>query len=213
LNIPLTLKYAGRHALKRNALVTRWCEDLVSRECADPAIHQLRQAELLAQVFRAACRIPAYAQYAALAAGRDPYASLIEIFPIIDKATLLERRQVFLPHGRLPGSRFNVAATSGSTGTPLDVYRSLGSMLREEAFHLQHWRWAGWQRGQRQAVLRGDTVVPIGQRQPPYWFRDTAGGQLVLSTRHLNEETAVLFARELDRFGVTQLRAYPSAAY
>jgi len=213
VDISLTLKYAGRHALKRNALVTRWCEDLVSRECADPAVHQLRQAELLAQVLRAAGRIPAYAPYAARASGRDPLAYLIDNFPIIDKTALLERRQEFLPDGRLPGSRFNIAATSGSTGTPLDVYRTLGSMLREEAFHLQHWRWAGWRRGERQAVLRGDTVIPIDQRQPPYWFRDTAGGQLVLSTRHLNEETAVLFARELDHFGVTQLRAYPSAAY
>jgi phenylacetate-CoA ligase len=213
VNIPLTLKYAGRHALKRNALVTRWCEELVSRECADPAVHRIRQAELLAEVFRAARRIPAYAPHAARAGARDPYSSLVETFPIVDKTTLLERRADFLPGGRAVGSRFNVAATSGSTGTPLDVYRSFGSMLREEAFHLQHWRWAGWQRGERQAVLRGDTVVPMDQNRPPFWFHDPVGGQLVLSTRHLDENTAVLFAGALDQFGVTQLRAYPSAAF
>ncbi len=215
MNIPLTLKYAGRHALKRNALVTRWCEELVSRECADPVVHQLRQAELLGQVLRGARRIPGYARYAAGAPERDPQDFLVGNFPIIDKATLLERRMEFLPFGRAPGtgSRFNVAATSGTTGTPLDVYRSFESMLREEAFHLQHWRWAGWRRGQRQALLRGDTVVPIDRQQPPYWFHDSVGGQLVLSTRHLGESTAVLFARALDHYGVTQLRAYPSAAY
>lgn len=212
MNIPLTLKYAGRHALKRNALVTRWCEELVSRECADPAVHRLRQAELLGQVFRAARRIPAYSSYASRMNGGDPHAFLTGTFPIIDKATLLERRAEFMP-ASMAASRFNVAATSGSTGTPLDVYRSFGSMLREEAFHLQHWRWAGWQRGDRQAVLRGDMVVPIDQRHPPFWFHDTVGGQLVLSTRHLDEDTAALFARALDQFGVTQLRAYPSAAY
>lgn len=212
MKIPLTLKYAGRHALKRNALVTRWCDDLVSRESADPVVHRLRQSELLSEVFRAARRIPAYAPYANGAGERDPHALLAD-FPIIDKAALLARREEFFPDGRLPASRYNVAATSGSTGTPLDVYRSVASMLREEAFHLQHWRWAGWKYGQRQAVLRGDMVIPIDQRQPPYWFRDTAGGQLVLSTRHLDEHTAVLFAREIDHFGVTQLRAYPSAAY
>jgi phenylacetate-CoA ligase len=215
VNIPLTLKYAGRHALKRNALVTRWCDDLISRECVDPVVHQLRQAELLGHVFRAARRIPAYTPYAAGAPERDSLAFLVENFPIIDKAILLERRTEFLPHGRVPGpgSRFNVAATSGTTGTPLDVYRSFESMLREEAFHLQHWHWAGWRRGQRQALLRGDTVVPIDRRQPPFWFHDSVGGQLVLSTRHLDEDTAVLFARALDQYGVTQLRAYPSAAY
>jgi phenylacetate-CoA ligase len=106
-----------------------------------------------------------------------------------------------------------VAETSGTTGTPLDVYRSLNSMVCEEAFHLQHWHWAGWRRGQRQAVLRGDSVVAIDRREPPFWFEDGAGDQLVLSTRHLDRHTAVSFAGELRRFGARQLRAYPSAAH
>ena len=213
MNIPLTLKYAGRHALKRNALVTRWCEELVGREGAGQAVHRIRQTELLEQVLRAARRIPAYAASAGRISPRDPLASLPDVFPIIDKSTLLARVAEFLPGGKAPDFGFNVAATSGSTGTPLNVYRSFASMLREEAFHLQHWRWAGWRRGQPQAVLRGDTVVPIDRRKPPYWFHDSVGGQLVLSTRHLDEETAVLFARALDQYGVTQLRAYPSAAF
>ena len=106
-----------------------------------------------------------------------------------------------------------MAATSGTTGTPLNVYRSFGSILWEEAFHLQHWHWAGWNRGQRQAVLRGDIVIPVERREPPFWFKDVVGGQLVLSTRHLDRQTVPLFAEELRQFGATQLRAYPSAAY
>ena len=62
-------------------------------------------------------------------------------------------------------------------------------------------------------MLRGDSVVPIGCQEPPFWFEDAAGGRLVLSTRHLDRDTAVLFASELARFGATQLCAYPSAAH
>jgi phenylacetate-CoA ligase len=105
-----------------------------------------------------------------------------------------------------------VAATSGTTGTPLDVHRSFASILWEEAFHLQHWHWAGWVPGDRQAVLRGETVVPMDRRDPPFWFKDSVGGQLVLSTRHLDRRTAPLFAEQLRQFGAKQLRAYPSAA-
>ena len=213
MDVAVILKYAGRHALKRNPWVLRQASDLMSREFASPAQHRARQQLLLERVFDDARNIPAYARHAAKAGSADRLASLRDTFPIIDKATLLRQRTDFFPGGRIPKYRSTVAATSGTTGTPLDVYRSFGSILWEEAFHLQHWQWAGWVRGQRQAVLRGEIVIPIDQREPPFWVKDTVGGQLVLSTRHLDRQTAVRFAEELQAFGATQLRAYPSAAY
>lgn len=209
----MILKYAGRHVLKRNPWVLGWCAELMSRETALPEVHRVRQESLLDCVFNNAKRIPAYASVARTAPGQDRLAFLRDRFPIIDKASLLERRTDFFPDGKAPTLRSMVAATSGTTGTPLDVYRSFGSILWEEAFHLQHWHWAGWKRGQRQSVLRGDMVIPVDRRDPPFWFKDSAGGQLVLSTRHVDRRTAPLMADELRIFGATQLRAYPSAAY
>jgi phenylacetate-CoA ligase len=206
------LKYAGRHLLKRNPWVLGRCAELVSRETADPGVHRARQEKLLGHILARAQRIPAYARYARHTPDRDRLARLSDAFPVIDKATLLARPTDFFPAGR-PSRLTTVAATSGTTGTPLDVHRTFGSILWEEAFHLQHWHWAGWRRGERQAVLRGDIIIPIAQREPPFWVTDHVGGQLVLSTRHLDRRTAPLFARELQRFGATQLRAYPSAAY
>jgi phenylacetate-CoA ligase len=213
VDVAVILKYAGRHALKRNPWVIRQAADLASREFAGPEQHHARQDYLLERVLHSARDIPAYAYHAGRVSGRDRLASLADVFPIIDKTTLLRQRSDFFPGGKIPRYRSTVAATSGTTGTPLDVYRSLGSILWEEAFHLQHWNWAGWNRGQRQAVLRGEIVIPTERRAPPFWFRDPVGGQLVLSTRHLDRRSAPLFAEELRDFGATQLRAYPSAAY
>jgi len=207
------LKYAGRHVLKRNPWVLGWCAELMTRETAPAAFHRSRQEVLLESVFDNARRIPAYAPVAKTSSAKDRLSFLRDRFPIIDKATLLGRRTDFFPDGKAPTLRSTVAATSGTTGTPLDVYRSFGSILWEEAFHLQHWHWAGWKRGKRQSVLRGDIVVPVDRRDPPFWFKDSAGGQLVLSTRHVDRRTAPLMAEELRKFGATQLRAYPSAAY
>ena len=213
MSVALQFKYASRHAIRRNPWVFRWCDDLVSRERADPGLHRASQEKLLGDLLRASARVPAYARLAA----RVPKGRLLDYvrdaFPLIDKSTLLSREGEFFSGGRKPTHSSVVAQTSGTTGTPLDVYRSLRSILREEAFHLQHWHWAGWRRGQPQAVLRGDMVVPMDRDRPPFWFEDTAGKQLVLSTRHLGRSTASAFARELRRFGPVQLRAYPSAAY
>jgi phenylacetate-CoA ligase len=213
VDVAVIFKYAGRHALKRNPWVLRQAADLASREFTEPAQHRARQNYLLEQVIRSARDIPAYAYHAGKAGSGDALAALSDAFPIIDKSMLLRQRSDFFPGGKIPRYRSTVAATSGTTGTPLDVYRSLGSILWEEAFHLQHWNWAGWNRGQRQAVLRGEIVIPVGKREPPFWVRDPVGGQLILSTRHLDRRTAPLFAEELRQFDATQLRAYPSAAY
>ena len=213
MQVPPTLKYTVRHALKRNPWVLRRCAELISRERVHPTVHRARQEARLAQLFRHARHAPAYAQ-AAQAPERDRLGFLRSAFPIIDKTSLLRAQSNYFPHGRIPAwYRAIVAETSGTTGTPLNVYRSLGSTLTEEAFQLQHWHWAGWRSGWRQAVLRGEIVVPVERREPPFWFEDRAGGQLVLSTRHLDRQTAGLFAAQIARFGPTQLRAYPSAAY
>jgi phenylacetate-CoA ligase len=210
--VPLKLKYALRHAMKRIPLVSRWCAELQARERTDPGNHRFRQRQLLERLYQDVRRVPAYAAQASQPHG-DALAHLRDAFPIIDKAEVLRRQADFLQHGRIPRHRLTVAETSGTTGTPMDVYRSLGSMLYEEAFHLQHWQWTGWQPGQKQAVLRGDTIVPIHRGEPPFWFEDETGGQLLLSTRHLNRDTATAFAAELQRYGARHLRAYPSAAY
>jgi phenylacetate-coenzyme A ligase PaaK-like adenylate-forming protein len=209
----LSLKFAGRHAFKRNPQVLRWRKEMVEREGALPEQHRARQETLLARLFETAARTPAYERTAKRAPRRDQLGFLKDAFPVIDKSSLLRAGDAYLAGGGVPWQRFTVAATSGTTGTPLDVFRSLGSMLREEAFHLQHWGWAGWQHGDHQAVLRGDMVGPIERGKPPFWFWDSAGAQLVLSTRDLDEQRAVSFAEQIQRFGVTQLRAYPSAAY
>jgi phenylacetate-CoA ligase len=213
LTVALKLKYASRHAIRRNPWVFRWCADLVSRERADPAVHRSRQEMLVADLLRSARHVPAYAALARRAPGSGLTDYLRDAFPLIDKTTLISRQGEYFPHGRKPAHPAVVAQTSGTTGSPLDVYRSVGSILREEAFHLQHWRWAGWHRGTPQAVLRGDMVVPMDRREPPFWFEDAAGKQLVLSTRHLDRRNAGAFAEALRRFGAAQLRAYPSAAH
>ncbi len=96
---------------------------------------------------------------------------------------------------------------------PLEVFRSFDSVLWEQAFAYQHWQWAGHAPKSRQVVLRGDLVVPIEQRHPPYWLNDRVANCLYISTRHLNEFTAPVIADAIADFGARQLRAYPSAAY
>jgi phenylacetate-coenzyme A ligase PaaK-like adenylate-forming protein len=213
-DLRLVLKYGLAGAIRtRSPRVARRCAELVGRERADPALHRARAEALLARTLRAARRIPAHATLAA----RAPRAGLLEWLrdevPFMDKTSLKERRAQYYPNGGRRRPWWPLGESSGSTGSPTEVFRSFDSVLWEEAFHRQHWSWAGIGARERQAVLRGDRVKPLDEPDPPYGFEDRIGRQLVLSTRHLDERTAVDFAEAIARFGAVQLRAYPSAAY
>jgi phenylacetate-CoA ligase len=213
-DLRLALKYGVIGALRaRSPLVALRCRELVRRERSDPALRRARTEALLARTVRAALRIPAHARIAAKAPASDLLAWLASEVPIMDKAALRERREEVYPNRgrRLPW--WPRGESGGSTGSPTEVFRSLDSARWEEAFHRQHWQWAGTAADARQAVLRGDLVKPLDDREPPFWIEDRIGRQLVLSTRHLDESTAADFADALARFGAVQLRAYPSAAY
>lgn len=208
------LTYALRGLLRENLIARRRAVGLAATEGLAPPELERRQAPLLrATLLAAAERLPAYAGLR----GRVPVAGVVHAFlreavPLHGKAELLAQRARYYPHGGVPRGWWSVGKTSGSTGTPLDVFRSLDSTLWEHAAHVQHWGWAGFVQGQWQAVLRGDLVVPLEQARPPFWFADRVGRQIVVSTRHLDRANAPAIVAALKSHAPTQLRAYPSAA-
>ncbi|HEY1283620.1 MAG TPA: hypothetical protein VGE96_04000 [Steroidobacteraceae bacterium] len=104
------------------------------------------------------------------------------------------------------------AATSGTTGTPLRLRRSLSCVAYEQAvidrFVEQS---AGLAlRACRSAVLRGDDIKPIPDREPPFWRVTNGGHRLVFSANHLDETTLPHYLDALRRYSPDILFAYPS---
>jgi phenylacetate-CoA ligase len=201
-----------RHGVRRNVLARARARALGARERAPPPRLLERQAALLRATLAAArARLPAYARLPPPPPGADPASWLRAHAPIVDKAALLARRLDLYPNGGVARPWWPRGRTSGTTGTPLEVFRSVDSAIWEEAFQLQAWSWTGYRGGQRQAVLRGDAVAPLAQAAPPFWHWDRAGRQLFVSTRHLSERNAASMLDALAAAAPTLLRAYPSA--
>ena len=174
--------------------------------------HWVRQSHWLRRTLeRAAEVIPAYADLR----GRIPHQGLhdfVRTLPIVDKAMLRAERERFYPNNGRAHPWWLSGRTSGTTGTPLEIFRSYNSALWEQAFHLQHWNWAGLEPRARQVVLRGDLVVPLARRTPAFWLQDWPGHQLFVSTRHIDRNNLPFIADAIRHFGAAQLRAYPSTA-
>ena len=169
---------------------------------------------LLADTLRAATRrIPRYRGIKTTLDAGNVREALVRQFPIIEKRDLTERPAEHYPHGHASRPWTIVGRTSGTSGTPLQVFRSLKSVLWENAIVERHFRWSGYRPGMRRAFLRGDLVVPIERTAPPYWFLNRYNNQLIVSSRHLREECVGDIVEKLAEFAPFMMEAYPSTAY
>jgi phenylacetate-CoA ligase len=102
-------------------------------------------------------------------------------------------------------------ATSGTTGQPLRLKRSLQSMAIEQAMFDWMTAKAGLDFAQcKLAILRGDEIKDPNDPAPPYWV-ETGDRKIVFSSMHLNSRTFPEYARKLQAFKPDIITAYPSS--
>jgi phenylacetate-CoA ligase len=104
------------------------------------------------------------------------------------------------------------AATGGTTGIPIRLWRSLASVAAEQAFidHLHavhHVKLAH----ARVATLRPGFVKPVDDRSPPFGIQTHGGRRLVLSDLHLCKDTVDWYVGALERFRPDVVWVFPTA--
>jgi phenylacetate-CoA ligase len=195
------LSHGRLRALRRNESMSRAQLDAL-------------QATLLYKTLRAAIeRLPFYAHIRRdfpVAAAPDV---LRELFPIIGKDTLLANRDRLYPNGGARRRWQALGKTSGTTGAPLEVFRSVQSLLMEQAFVKRHWAWGGYHDGMVRATLRGELVTGVNASTPPFWFWNRYNRQLLVSSRHLTALHADAIIDRLAALAPAMLQAYPSTAF
>jgi phenylacetate-CoA ligase len=208
------VKYGLRHLVRDTLQSESRIQALLAHERSPQDQLDAEVDRLLAATLRAALRrIPRYRSLKVDFPVDDVRQVLRDCFPIIDRTDLTERSGDHYPHGSTPRPWTIVGRTSGTSGTPLQVFRSLESVLWENAVVERHFRWSGYRPGMPRAYLRGDLIVPIDQAIPPYWFLNRYNNQLIISSRHLREECVDDIIEMLQDFAPFMMEAYPSTAY
>lgn len=106
--------------------------------------------------------------------------------------------------------------TSGTTGSPLEVLYDAGTTQMTYAMLDRQYRWAGvhfGHGGDRVAVLRGNVIVPLDRKRPPFWRHNRYHNQLLLSAFHMSSANLPHYLAEIRRFGPAVLDGYPSTLY
>lgn len=129
--------------------------------------------------------------------------------PPLDKAAVAHRGHDLVAQN-IRGPRIKIN-TSGTTNTPLVIYQNLNAVIRENAFIWRQLSWAGFSMGQRRAWIRGDMVVPIEQKLPPFWRFNDSDNMLMMSSYHLSESSVGAYITALQNFDPVLIQAYPSS--
>lgn len=209
--LALAFRYGTRALYRDSWLCHRRSEELLKHETESASTGEIFARQRLAATLRSATRIiPAYRGFAEDASVDNVY-EVLKRFPVVDKEDLLKRPELYSAPRKYRYLGV-IGKTSGTSGTPLTMMRSLDSIIWEQAFFARMFRSSGVPAKARRALLRGDHVIPFSQDHPPFWFHNLANRQLVLSTRHLKPQFLPYYIDELKRFGPAMLEAYPSAA-
>lgn len=102
--------------------------------------------------------------------------------------------------------------TSGTTGTPLEVYRSRATEMAWYAMFevrvRQRWglRWSD-----RWVHLGGRLVREAAATEPPFWVHNRGLHQLYMSSYHLSPSHAASYLEAISRFGARSFVGYTSS--
>lgn len=136
----------------------------------------------------------------------------LDQMPFVEKSVLRTRATDFLSTKCVSPALYK-CHTSGTTGTPLTLYRDLRNVGFEYAMLRRQRLWAGIQDGDRYATLKGEILPERRLEQHKYWQMNTAEQKLVMSSFHISEHTVMRYVDALDTFQPVAIDGYPSSIY
>ncbi|HPG41829.1 MAG TPA: AMP-binding protein [bacterium] len=136
----------------------------------------------------------------------------LQILPILEKQDLRRHHEQLAARNTLAPFLYR-CYTSGTTGTPLTLYRDLHNIGFEHALLLRQLAWAGIGARERVAVLKGDTLPERLIAKHIFHVYSPADNRLVLSSFHISSRTITHYLEALRHYQPVALDGYPSAIY
>jgi phenylacetate-CoA ligase len=173
-----------------------------------------REKRLAYVLNKAATEVPYYRRQWAERRRRGDNSSWerLENWPILEKESVRNDSRSFLAEGFQTKNMFP-AYTSGTTGTPVNLWRTRHTM--RSLYALSSARTKGWHgiTDERWAKLGGQVVTLGSRREPPFWVWNSALNQLYMSTYHLAPDLIEHYLDALVKYRIKYLFGYTSSIF
>lgn len=201
-----SIKFFLEKKFRYNYYFTRELKAIHEQRLWEPNVLQQRQAvAFLALVQRAYQKSPFYRNLYDLHKvdiSKIRKIEDIQHLPVITKDDVRDHINAIFIGNRLNRS---TSHTSGTTGSPLTLYRDYQSIVKEAAYLWSHRMSFGYEVGMKTVTLRGN----LGKKQMEAF--DPHSNTLYLSSYDLSENNAEWYYERIRHFAPHVLLAYPSS--
>ncbi len=195
------IAYLTRHNFLLNRQIAKI--DELSKLSADELQH-IKEKKALHMIRFAAEHSPFYKDLYAGIDLKGGFRKVYDRLPEINKVSIKGKEETLLTsHSRLTKKAF----TSGTSGTPLTLYRSAGSILKENAYVWQYRAAQGLAIGDPHVSMRG----VLDNKTLDYYNR--AENALYLSSYLLSKANIHKYARHIEEFRPKSIVAFPSSLF
>lgn len=176
------------------------------------------QNEILRRMVRHACEHVPYYRNLLQNEGIDPedIRSIKDIgkLPILDKQTVRNSPESFVDE-RKNIDHLIKGHTSGTTGTPLLLHRTVQEASTATAFFdARCHEVVGMSRVKNRSVsIGGHLVASHDRKKPPFWIYNPRWNQLYMSSYHLSQNYLGYYVEKLRSFLPEYIEGYPSSVY
>jgi phenylacetate-CoA ligase len=137
----------------------------------------------------------------------------IKQFPILTKKDVLQAGENIVST-KYPKWLMHKARTGGTTGTPMEIYRTLSSIGNEHAFVRRQWDWAEISFSDNCAwIIAGRRIASPDSTNSNLYVYDPFMKELTLSIYHLTPQTAKEYVEAINRYNVKAIVGIASAIY
>lgn len=179
-------------------------------------LHAMQNVHLRGIIYHAYQNVPYYRQlfdhHGIKPSDIDDVADLSKI-PTLSKDAIRANPEDFIARN-IPRRLLAKGWTTGTTGAPLCIYRTLASVIYDKATLARQRRWAGIDLYDRNVAVWGtawgNVIVPHGVNSPPYWRFNAADNQLLFSYYHLSDANMSAYMDKLRDFKPAYIEAFPS---
>jgi len=212
----VSLRGLGFKLLREGRLFRKILFDLEkSQYCSDEELRQLQREKLGSMINYAYQNSPYYKRlFGKLHLTPADFKDISDLkkLPFISKKDVKGNSEDFLAVN-VNRHFIRKVFTSGTTGSPLKVYRDLYSINFENALLRRQYRWAGFCPDDRKVILRSSPIVPSDIKRPPFWRKDLFQKSLFISAYHLSKENIEYYFNEIKKYKPVALETVPSAGY
>jgi phenylacetate-CoA ligase len=137
----------------------------------------------------------------------------LQRLPILEK-TVARSDPMSLLDRTLDRRKLIAEHTSGTTGTPINLYRDVSLNSAVWAFNEAEYAMVGMSRRTNRFVTVGGQLVTDPHRtKPPFWVHNSYWNQLYMSSYHLLPKYLGYYVDEIRSFKPDFIHGYPSSVY